>query len=78
MHPSIRFAKSPTDYLFRYLEAEYLNASEEDAGEGSPEVEKVASSRDQQGLICSHCGNPAQRSGSCTTCMTCGTTSGCG
>jgi len=78
---AIRFAKSPVDYLFRYLGVEYL-------GQGGGEVEATPetlemgtmteSKRSDQGLTCARCGNPAQRAGSCTTCSTCGATSGCG
>jgi ribonucleoside-diphosphate reductase alpha chain len=82
-HPSIRFAKSPVDYLFRYLNAEYgsdLHASEEGT-EWVPEPEIAAVNGPVErntGLTCHRCGNPAQRAGSCVTCPTCGQTSGCG
>jgi ribonucleoside-diphosphate reductase alpha chain len=92
-HAAVKFAKSPLDYLFRFMEAEFLASRPEEAATleaPSPELETIQKSlsgsnghgsnghAQQHGLICMRCGNPAQRAGACTTCPTCGWNEGCG
>lgn len=80
----IRFAKSPLDYVFRWLAAEYLCKKEVTVEQHAEKpvdrpVEKpVGKVLKNLGLVCGRCSNPAQRAGACITCPTCGWTSGCG
>jgi ribonucleoside-diphosphate reductase alpha chain len=72
----VQFAKSPVDYLFRWLGAEFLgDGADEDNPHGE---EPVAQKLLDTGLLCSRCGNLAQRAGTCMTCSTCGWSEGCG
>jgi ribonucleoside-diphosphate reductase alpha chain len=86
----IPYAKSVTDYLFRWLASRFL---EEDACEAvgvlpssatrqSTPVQHKATvergSSQQDAPACSTCGDLMVRSGSCYSCFGCGSTSGCG
>jgi len=87
-NPKIGYAKSLTDYLFRWLELRFLK------GEQGLlfELPKLAQShREPSGVVealgqvvelgdapvCQFCGSLMVRNGSCYRCMTCGSTSGC-
>jgi ribonucleoside-diphosphate reductase alpha chain len=59
----IRFAKSITDYIARFLEVEFLSAVRETETEGS---------------TCPDCGSLTVRTGTCDTCPSCGYNGGCG
>ncbi|MBZ0112206.1 MAG: vitamin B12-dependent ribonucleotide reductase [Thermoanaerobaculia bacterium] len=86
----IPYAKSVTDYIFRWLASRFL---EEDACKAagvlpSPSTSPLAASQrgeiaerggsQQDAPACSTCGDLMMRSGSCYTCPGCGATSGCG
>jgi ribonucleoside-diphosphate reductase alpha chain len=87
-NPKIGYAKSLTDYLFRWLELRFLKGEQ-----GIPfESPKPAQShREPSSVIealgqvvelgdappCQFCGSLMVRNGSCYRCMTCGSTSGC-
>ena len=77
-NPKIRFAQSVIDYVFRWLEQKFCASANETPIEvvDAP-TSKMASKRKDSGLTCQKCGNPAQRAGTCISCPTCGTTSGC-
>jgi len=87
-NPKIGYAKSLTDYLFRWLELRFLK------GEQGLlfELPKPAQShREPSGVVealgqvvelgdapvCQFCGSLMVRNASCYRCMTCGSTSGC-
>lgn len=79
----IPLTTSLIDYVFRYL---LLNFSEtdtvvEDESKSVPKQEsksKVLTSVSDSGRMCVECGSLMQRAGSCYTCITCGSTTGCG
>jgi len=91
-NPEIPFAKSITDYIFRWLAAKFLSPEDAQAvgvqrsvadGERAPS-EKVAPAsaagafRNQADAPSCHvCGSIMMRNGSCYRCANCGTTSGC-
>jgi ribonucleoside-diphosphate reductase alpha chain len=91
-NPEIPFAKSITDYIFRWLAAKFLSPEAAQAvgvqrsvaeGEAAPS-EKVAPAsaagafRNQADAPpCHVCGSIMMRNGSCYRCANCGTTSGC-
>ena len=77
-NPDIRFAHSIVDYIFRWLELKVANNGIEDYHvenhEKLPDQEST-----QTGDICPECGMSTMvRTGSCMTCTTCGTNTGCG
>jgi len=61
-HQDIRFAKSIVDYIFRWMEKEFLNKNEEEI---------------KTGEICQDCGSLMVRLGACSFCKNCGTSGGC-
>jgi ribonucleoside-diphosphate reductase alpha chain len=87
-NPEIPFAKSITDYIFRWLASKFLSSEAAQAmgvqkGEAAP-GEKAAPSqaagafRNQADAPSCHvCGSIMMRNGSCYRCANCGTTSGC-
>jgi len=87
-NPKIGYAKSLTDYLFRWLELRYLKGEQgllfELPKPPQPQRE-VTSAVDGLGQVvelgdappCQFCGSLMVRNGSCYRCMTCGSTSGC-
>ena len=70
-NPDVGFARSPIDYLFRYLGSKFLEKPELEA---TPETAVPK----PDGQTCGRCGNLTQRAGSCATCRSCGWTEGCG
>jgi len=87
-NPKIGYAKSLTDYLFRWLELRFLKGEQGLLFElpklAQPQRE-VASIVEGLGQVvelgdappCQFCGSLMVRNGSCYRCMTCGSTSGC-
>jgi len=90
-NPEIPFAKSITDYIFRWLASKFLSPEDAQAigvqkaaaeGEGASEKPAVAHAagafRNQADAPSCHvCGSIMMRNGSCYRCANCGTTSGC-
>src|ERR1700722_14706031 len=86
--PKIGYAKSLTDYLFRWLELRFLKGEQgllfELPRQPLPRRE-VTSAVEGLGQVvelgdvppCQFCGSLMVRNGSCYRCMTCGSTSGC-
>jgi ribonucleoside-diphosphate reductase alpha chain len=87
-NPKIGYAKSLTDYLFRWLELRFLKGEQgllfELPKPAQPNRE-VTSAVEGLGQVvelgdappCQFCGSLMVRNGSCYRCMTCGSTSGC-
>jgi ribonucleoside-diphosphate reductase alpha chain len=87
-NPKIGYAKSLTDYLFRWLELRFLKGEQgllfELPKPAQPKRE-VTSAVEGLGQVvelgdappCQFCGSLMVRNGSCYRCMTCGSTSGC-
>jgi ribonucleoside-diphosphate reductase alpha chain len=87
-NPKIGYAKSLTDYLFRWLELRFLKGEQGLLFElpkfAQPQRE-VTSAIEGLGQVvelgdappCQFCGSLMVRNGSCHRCMTCGSTSGC-
>jgi len=87
-NPKIGYAKSLTDYLFRWLELRFLKGEQgllfELPKPAQPKRE-VTSAVEGLGQVvelgdappCQFCGSLMVRNGSCHRCMTCGSTSGC-
>jgi ribonucleoside-diphosphate reductase alpha chain len=74
----IKVAKSLLDYIFRWLEMNYLaprKASIEEEQGKSIKVVDLTSSYD--GPPCQNCGALTKRSGACYLCTNCGDTTGC-
>ena len=63
---AVPIAKSPIDYIFRWIEQEF-----------NKEEEPQISESFDDSPSCSDCGSIMKRSGSCYTCTECGSTSGC-
>ena len=76
-NPEIRFAKSIPDYIFRYLGLKFLGKVNE-ATEKTEKVEEKELVPSPSGSICSRCGTEMRRAGTCETCPSCGSTTGCG
>jgi ribonucleoside-diphosphate reductase alpha chain len=92
-NPEVPFAKSLTDYIFRFLGVRFQDgAAVEEGGEiklgaavvpaEAPPVaaalpENVAFQQQTDAPSCSECGAIMIRNGSCYRCPECGTTSGC-
>ncbi|MFP6665133.1 MAG: vitamin B12-dependent ribonucleotide reductase [Deltaproteobacteria bacterium] len=88
-NPEVPFAKSLTDYIFRFLGVRFLGggaAAEAEAGTAVTEAPAVVpgampeTATFQQQLdapSCSDCGSIMIRNGSCYRCANCGATSGC-
>lgn len=93
-HPDIKKASSVVDYIFRWLELNFLSKEKPIDVielEPSPEVVKVSSGKPidsshgqngnkthNTGQICPDCGHVTQRAGACSACSFCGWTGGCG
>ena len=89
-NPEIPYAKSITDYIFRWLASKFLSAEGQDAaGVPAPDAvsapavrpaatgTSVAHRNQSDAPSCHYCGNIMTRNGSCYRCANCGTTSGC-
>ena len=80
-NPEIGFATSLVDYIFRWLSLRFLEPkSPGRASMPSAEMSHPMNATPQaaDGPVCQNCGGLMARSGSCHTCITCGSTSGCG
>ncbi len=89
-NPSIHFAKSIADYIFRWLEQKYLTKRVSD-DEKPAEIDGFKSStpqsqRDSEDKVfveqsdappCHNCGSIMVRNGACHKCLVCGSTDGC-
>lgn len=87
----IKSASSIIDYVFRWMELEFVKKIEVHAGNGhvKPEVkpdaenriqneqDRVLASFQQDAPVCSNCGHVTVRSGSCHKCLNCGESMGC-
>jgi ribonucleoside-diphosphate reductase alpha chain len=90
-NPDIPYAKSITDYIFRWLASKFLSAEHQEAagvqaGEGSPaRADGSPAAGAPAGTFraqadappCHYCGSIMTRNGSCYRCANCGSTSGC-
>lgn len=87
-NPKIGYAKSLTDYLFRWLELRFLKGEQgllfelPKPAQAHQEVTSVVEGLGQVVELgdappCQFCGSLMVRNGSCYRCMTCGSTSGC-
>jgi ribonucleoside-diphosphate reductase alpha chain len=87
-NPTIGYAKSLMDYLFRWLELRFLKGEQGILFEQQrppvpqPEAANVVQAIGQvvgtgDALVCKFCGCLMVRCGSCYRCMECGSTSGC-
>ena len=86
-NPTVPYAKSIMDYIFRWLGAKFLGP-EYAAGEAGdapklrvtepdPQQAAVLARRSRTLRACSECGGLMTRNGSCYKCENCGGTSGC-
>jgi len=87
-NPKIGYAKSLTDYLFRWLELRFLRGEQGllfELPKPAQPLREVTSAVEGLSQIvdlgdapsCQFCGSLMVRNGSCYRCMTCGSTSGC-
>ena len=87
-NPKIGYAKSLTDYLFRWLELRFLKGEQgllfelPKLDQPQREVTSIVEGLGQvvelgDAPSCQFCGSLMVRNGSCYRCMTCGSTSGC-
>lgn len=87
-NPKIGYAKSLTDYLFRWLELHFLKGEQGllfELPKPAQPPREVTSAVEGLGQVaelgdapsCQFCGSLMVRNGSCYRCMTCGSTSGC-
>jgi ribonucleoside-diphosphate reductase alpha chain len=87
-NPKIGYAKSLTDYLFRWLELRFLKGEQgilfELPSPAQPQREATSVVEALGQVVelgdappCQFCGSLMVRNGSCYRCMTCGSTSGC-
>lgn len=77
----IPIASSLVDYIFRFLGSKFLTKEEQNNiglktnGDSVPYPPKEGT---PTGVLCSNCGSVMVRSGSCYSCSSCGSTTGCG
>jgi ribonucleoside-diphosphate reductase alpha chain len=87
-NPTVPYAKSIMDYIFRWMGARFLGEEYATSGEaGEASAMRVTEPDPQQALpfsaavadapTCSECGGLMTRNGSCYKCENCGGTSGC-
>jgi len=87
-NPTVPYAKSIMDYIFRWMGARFIGEEYAAAGEaGEAPALRVTEPDPQQALpfspavtdapTCSECGGLMTRNGSCYKCENCGGTSGC-
>lgn len=80
-------ARSPVDYIFRWMSQFFLNQARENANgiktdlsgvENNFETKDDGTKHVSEDVVCKKCGHtPMTRTGSCYTCPSCGETSGC-
>ncbi|MEY4731816.1 MAG: hypothetical protein RL681_762, partial [Candidatus Parcubacteria bacterium] len=90
-NPDIQVATSIVDYIFRYLALRFLPAEDldefgmnshtnEPAAHELPELRepsaKIVNGFTAAGTVCKNCGGMMFRTGTCLTCLSCGTSSG--
>jgi ribonucleoside-diphosphate reductase alpha chain len=87
-NPTVPYAKSIMDYIFRWMAARFIGGEYANSGEaGEAPALRVTEPDPQQALpfspvatdapSCSECGGLMTRNGSCYKCENCGGTSGC-
>jgi ribonucleoside-diphosphate reductase alpha chain len=92
-NPEIPYAKSITDYIFRWLASKFLAAEHQEAAgvaasdEAAPSLPATPAARPAPASAafktqtdappCHYCGSIMTRNGSCYRCANCGSTSGC-
>ncbi len=88
-HPQIRYAKSITDYIFRYLALKFKDqgsVSEDSGGlpgaplgtdPGAAPAQPITFVNDADSPPCPECGSLMTRHGTCHRCINCGSTNGC-
>jgi ribonucleoside-diphosphate reductase alpha chain len=83
-NPEIGFAKSVSDYIARWLGAQFIHNEVQNKLEPVPIASQMKAPDDLRGVVemsdappCSFCGCLTVRSGSCYRCTGCGSTSGC-
>jgi ribonucleoside-diphosphate reductase alpha chain len=88
-NPEIPYAKSITDYIFRWLASKFLSSEHQDAvgvqrvdaGRKAPTESSAGSFSTYRSQAdappCHYCGSIMTRNGSCYRCANCGSTSGC-
>jgi len=86
-NPQVPYAKSITDYIFRWMGAKFLGPEYQVSEAGETTVLRPTEPDPQQQLpfapvvtdapLCSECGSIMTRNGSCYKCGNCGGTSGC-
>jgi ribonucleoside-diphosphate reductase alpha chain len=85
-NPDIQIAKSLVDYIFRWLENEYLTKKTDEqttspsgnGASGPPILVIDATKSSYDGPPCRDCGSLTKRAGACYVCDACGTSTGCG
>lgn len=88
-HPEIRYAKSITDYIFRWLSLKFIPEEGEAAASSVSAASPSSSTADAPAApartfvagadapICPECGSFMERSGTCHRCTECGSNNGC-
>ena len=87
-NPTVPYAKSIMDYIFRWMSAKFLPAEEAQVVEAGDAMKLRPTEPDPQQALpfanaiadapsCSECGGLMTRNGSCYKCENCGGTSGC-
>jgi len=78
-NPKIPFAKSPVDYIARWLMQEFGPKDENNGNGGESASAEPASEHAPaaDASVCSECGSIMVRTGACHTCPNCGSTTSC-
>jgi len=79
-NPEIPYAKSLTDYIFRWLSKKFIEDVDEAAAAAAPAAESKPEpviKPQSDSPPCHYCGSIMVRNGSCYRCANCGSTSGC-
>jgi ribonucleoside-diphosphate reductase alpha chain len=92
-NPEVPYAKSITDYIFRWLASKFLSPEHQEAvgvqTAGRASGDEAGGARPSQAALagvfrpqadapaCHYCGSLMTRNGSCYRCANCGSTSGC-
>jgi ribonucleoside-diphosphate reductase alpha chain len=88
-NPEIGLAKSPIDYLYRWLGNKFKEPIQAKTVTSNPKPEftqtstssipvEISTTPIQTGGTCDHCGGLTQRAGACSVCTVCGQSTGCG
>ena len=74
----IRLAKSVVDYIFRWLEMEFVEEGKSNTENNvDSKAEKTISEHETDAPLCPDCGSITIRAGACYLCHQCGTSLGC-